>query len=100
MYKSKQSKATDIPQKVKREVADRDHDRCIFCHSIGAPNAHYIPRSQGGLGIKENVMTACAECHRKLDSTTERKRMLEYAKKYLNRYYPNFTDEERIYRKE
>lgn len=98
--KSNRTKATDISKKVKERVWRRDRERCIFCGSHSAmPNAHYIPRSKGGLGIEQNVITACIECHMKLDQSTERKRMLKFAKEYLDLFYPGFSDEERKYRK-
>ena len=98
--KSKRSKATDISSLVKRIVWMRDHERCIFCGSHSAmPNAHYIPRSKGGLGIEQNIITACMDCHRQLDQSTDRKMMLKIVKKYLDRHYPGVEDEERIYHK-
>ena len=71
--KSKRSKACDILQKVKEAVWERDGHRCIICHSrIAMPNAHFIPRSKGGLGIEENIVTLCTnfsecKCHYKFD---------------------------------
>ena len=86
--KSKRSKACDISQKVKKRVFERDEGRCIICGSYSAmPNAHYIPRSKGGLGIEENVVTLCLDCHRKLDQSSQRKEMLSYIKAYLKGYY-------------
>lgn len=54
--KSKRSKATDIPQKVKQAVWERDGGRCVVCGCCRnvMPNAHFISRSKGGLGIEEN----------------------------------------------
>lgn len=98
--KSKRSKATDIPQKVKKAVWNRDGQRCIFCGSPYAmPNAHYIPRSKGGLGIEQNIVTACAECHFKMDSTKDRKWYLLQTKKYLERCYPNWNEKDLVYEK-
>ena len=98
--KSKRSKACDISQSVKRIVFDRDNGRCIFCGSSQAmPNAHFIPRSKGGLGIEQNVVTACLICHHKLDQTSERKQMLEYTKNYLMSKYDNWMIESLVYKK-
>ena len=65
MYKSKRSRATDIPKKVKDKVWERDHERCIYCGSRYAmPNAHaLLSRAQGGLGIEQNIVTLCLTCH-------------------------------------
>lgn len=98
--KSKRTKACDISQKVKRIVWERDGQRCIFCGSHNAmPNAHYISRGCGGLGIEQNVVTACFECHREMDQTTDRGYMLEFTRKHLESHYPNFGDEKRIFHK-
>lgn len=101
--KSKRTKALSIPLRVKKAVAIRDSydgvPTCIFCGRRGDPVAHYIPRSHGGLGIEENIVTACWKCHLLMDSTTERKRLLAEAKEYLNIFYPDFPDEKRIYRR-
>ena len=70
--KSKRTKATDIPQKVKQAVWERDGGRCVVCGCCRnvMPNAHFIPRSKGGLGIEENIVTLCTnltenQCHYK-----------------------------------
>ena len=47
--KSKRTRETDIPSKVKRAVFERDNGECIVCHNLrgrGIPNAHYIRRGQ------------------------------------------------------
>ena len=38
----------------------------------GEPNMHYISRAQGGLGIEENVVTGCQECHHEYDNGAKR----------------------------
>ena len=98
-YKTKRSRATDIPQKVKREVYERDGGRCIFCGRPGEPNAHYIPRSHGGLGIAQNVVTACYTCHYRMDNTPARKMYIDAAKRYLRGKYESWDEEDLIYRK-
>lgn len=86
--KSKRSKSTDIPQKVKKIVWERDNQRCIFCGSHYAmPNVHVISRANGGLGIEQNIVTGCLECHRKMDQSVYRKQMVDYANKYLDSIY-------------
>lgn len=98
--KSKRSKATDISQKVKETVWQRDGQRCIFCGSAYAmPNAHYIPRSHGGLGVEQNIVTACMYCHDKMDHTTERSLFLKAAKRYLQAHYRGWNEEALVYRK-
>ena len=97
--KSKRTKALDISQATREKVYQRDNGRCIFCHSHGIPNAHFIPRSDSGLGISQNIITACKGCHYDLDMTIKRKEMLQIARKHLDRFYPDFTDEMRRYKK-
>lgn len=91
--KSKRSKATDIPQRVKERVWDRDGHRCIFCNSTQAmPNAHVISRAQGGLGIEQNIVTACMACHYAMDQTTQRPEFLKIAKDHLRLRYPGWDE--------
>lgn len=63
------------------------------------PNAHIVPRSQGGLGIEENIVTACIGCHFKMDNSTERKKYLRLAEGYLKTIYPGWRREQMIYTK-
>lgn len=95
--KSRRSKACDISQKVKEAAWERDGHRCIYCGSPYAmPNAHYIPRSKGGMGIQENIVSLCILCHMNYDQTNKRNEYKEYIKKYLKSKYIDW-DEEKIY---
>ena len=78
---------------------ERDNGLCIFCGRPGFPNAHVVPRSHGGLGIPQNIVTACVECHRRFDSTTDREIYLAAAKSYLTRFYGAQNESEVIYKK-
>ena len=101
MAKSKRARALDISPKVKKAVWERDGERCIFCGDHRAmPNAHIVPRSQGGLGIEENVVTACIGCHHDMDHTDKREEMLQKGKDYLRGIYPDWSEEEVTYKKE
>lgn len=95
----KETKATKIPIEVKMKVNKRDGGRCIICGAPGIPNAHYIRRSQGGLGIEENIVTLCPKCHHDFDNGFRRYEIGERIKEYLESVYPNFPDEERKYSK-
>ena len=100
MYKSKRSKACDISKKVKDSVWERDRNRCIICgNPFAMPNAHYIPRSKGGLGIEQNIVTLCYNCHHNTDHTEYRQFMLEKIKKYLQSKYEDWNEEDLYYRK-
>lgn len=105
---SKRSKATDIPMSVKKKVFERDNGRCVVCGNYCnvMPNAHYISRQKGGLGIEQNIVTLCTEltenkCHRKYDFGTkeERLKIKEKIKKYLQSKYENWNENDLIYRK-
>lgn len=99
---SKLSKATDISQRVKKIVWERDSACCIICNKHGygvMPNSHYIRRSKGGLGIPENVGTMCIECHNAYDNGERREEIGLKFKEYLKSKYPNWNEEDLIYRK-
>lgn len=69
--KHKQTKAKDIDIKIKIKVWERDSHCCIFCGKpvkVSYANAHFIPRSAGGLGLEENIFTACENCHIEQDN--------------------------------
>lgn len=79
MSKSKRTKATDIPEKVKRIVWERDNHCCILCGNVNAlPSCHIVSRAHGGRGIETNIVTLCGEFgnnhHRKYDSGTKEER--------------------------
>ena len=98
--KSKRARACDIPKKVKEIVWERDNHRCIICGSGQAmPNSHFIRRSQGGLGIEENIVTMCMRCHSMYDQYIDRAAMESYTENYLRSKYPDWDKENLIYRK-
>lgn len=100
MSKVRRTKALEIPPEVKEAVYERDGGACIWCAKRGEPNAHYIPRSHGGLGIEENILTLCWGCHMEYDQTTNRAKMRVFFKAYLKSKYPDWTEEKCIYKKE
>ena len=98
--KTKQAKACDISKRVKDIVWERDGHKCIICGSYYAmPNSHYIRRSQGGLGIEENIVTMCQRCHREYDQGGEREAIAAYTEQYLRSQYPDWNKEKLIYKK-
>lgn len=62
----------DISPEVRKQVYERDSvDGCPVCIVCGNPHslevAHYISRSQGGLGNPENLVCLCKKCHMEYD---------------------------------
>ena len=99
MPKHKETKATSISPKVKNKVKARDGGRCIICGAPGLPNAHYIRRSQGGLGIEENIVTLCPKCHHDYDNGFKRRAIGDYIAEYLDKWYPDFPNRKRVHNK-
>ena len=105
----KDTKARDFSRKAKEQISERDSINgwpcCVFC-GLAAPaplawsNAHFISRGQGGLGVPENGLTLCPECHRRYDQTTARQEMREFFREHLQEHYPGWDEEKLIYRKE
>ena len=96
---NKRTKSLQITPKIKECVFNRDNGKCVICGQNGLPEAHYIPRSKGGLGIEQNIVTLCRKCHFEMDNTTNRKWMLKIVKNYLDEQYPNFEDSWMVYDK-
>lgn len=100
---SKRSKACDISSKVKEAVWNRDSQKCIYCGKWVPKtyaNAHFIKRSQGGLGIEENIVTLCPECHYQEDYGLNTKLYEDYIETYLKGIYgANWDKSKLIYKK-
>lgn len=111
----RQTKATSIPASVKARVSLRDcsgghPDTCIICGAPGAPVCHCVRRSQGGMGIEQNIVCMCNECHFSHDEGLFMSRLRplgfetqqdvqEYVKDYLRGHYPGWTPESVKYHK-
>lgn len=90
---------TAIPKAVKEKVYERDGGRCIFCGRPGLPEAHYVSRARGGLGVERNILTLCRPCHDAMDNGKYIKAFRAEAKAYLMKQYEDWNEEELIYRK-
>ena len=105
----KDTKARDFDRATKFAISERDSidgwPCCVFC-GLAAPaplawsNAHFIARSQGGMGIPANGLTLCPACHRRYDQTDSRGEMRGYFREYLQEHYEDWSEEALIYRKE
>ena len=101
--KSKRSKACDIQKSVKEAVWKRDGGLCVICGSWKAsPNAHYISRSHGGLGIEQNIVTLCRVCHDLYDNGGKNYRQSygKAIKTYLQGQYADWCEDKLKYKKE
>ena len=104
----KDTKARDFDRRAKEAIAERDSidgwPCCVFC-GLAAPaplawsNAHFIARSQSGLGIPENGLTLCPECHRRYDQTTARAEMRGYFREYLKSMHDGWDESKLYYKK-
>ena len=94
----KRTKALAITKATKEQVFERD-GYCILCGKAGSPDAHYISRAQGGLGVEQNVVTLCTDCHRRYDQTAERPLTRAHIRVYLQSKYPDWDENKLIYRK-
>ena len=102
--KSKRTKACEISPKVRAAVEKRDSINgvpcCIFC---GSPNArgeaHIVRRSQGGLGIEQNILCVCRYCHFQLDSGYHRELYMNRAISYMKKHYPDWNISDLVYKK-
>ena len=107
----KRTKLTDFDSKTRTKIKARD-EGCIFCKMLykmpetyeygmsGFQIMHYVPRSQGGLGIEENGAVGCIYHHNLLDNgKNTRKEMLELFEEYLKSLYPEWDKKKLMYRK-
>lgn len=113
MSRSKQARAREFSPAARKEIIRRDYRECIFCklqyEMEGADwlavevksIMHYIPRSQGGLGIPENGVVGCQWHHDMMDNGNRGKReeMLNIFREYLKKHYPGWDKKKLVYDK-
>ena len=96
----RRTKMVAIPPKVRQAVEERDGHKCIFCGSPNASgNAHFINRSQGGLGVERNLICACSIHHREMDNGLNTQYYREFAREYLKSKYPDWNEDDLVYNK-
>lgn len=92
----RQKDFTKISKAVKEAVWERDGGRCVVCGSgYAEPNSHVVRRSQGGLGVAENIVTHCRACHQAYDEY--RKPVIEKTMEYIQSIYPDWEKERMKY---
>ena len=98
---SKRAKALAISQNTKRIVYDRDEGLCVVCGRPGLPEAHYIPRSKGGLGIEQNIVTMCRDCHRMMDqgNGVTMEKLHSIVRNHLSSHYEGWSEDDLVYKK-
>lgn len=111
MKKSKQARAREFSPKARREIIERDGGECIFCKIGYRPGKgwgagkkdimHYVPRSQGGLGIPENGAVGCRHHHAMMDNGNQgcREEMLGIFREHLKRNYAGWDEKGLVYDK-
>ncbi|MBQ7067026.1 MAG: HNH endonuclease [Lachnospiraceae bacterium] len=109
----KRKKSLNFTKKEREKILQRDDGCCLFCQENYYMNSttelgyeikdimHYIPKSSGGLGIEENGVLGCRYHHSLLDNGNKglRGEMLERMKAYLKSIYPDWSEDNLIYKK-
>lgn len=107
------TKKLQFDQKTRKKIYERDRHQCIFCMAGYHMNSttemgyqidgimHYIPKSQGGLGIEQNGALGCHYHHQLMDNGNKSLRweMRELMKGYLMGMYPEWDEKDLIYSK-
>lgn len=102
MSKSARTKAMQIPKSVKYKVWERDNHRCLNCYKyvpVDCACCHFVARSQGGLGIEQNILTLCPDCHRIFDNSDQRQTLKPIFETYLKSKYEDWNINDLIYKK-
>lgn len=97
------TKYTSIPKSVKQTVYNRDRCKCVMCGRFVpeyCASAHYIARSQLGLGIEQNIVTLCPECHGLYDNSVYRDQIRDRLREHLQFCYPGWDETKLVYRKD
>lgn len=108
MKKSKQARAREFSPEAREYIKERDGG-CIFCKmgypiegTAGQPGyqiMHYIPRSQGGLGIPENGAVGCLIHHQMLDNGKHGPEMKNLFRTYLQKHCSDWNEKKLVYSK-
>lgn len=101
MSSARTSKTAILPE-VKKKVHERDNGCCVMCGiplPVGMSCAHIIPRSRGGLGIEQNIVTLCQEHHFAYDFGNDRKMLYDFFVEYLKQFYPEWEKDNMIFKK-
>lgn len=109
----KRTRQLEFSPQTRKIIRQRDRNECVFCELryhmedatwLGCSTQnimHYIPRSQGGLGIEQNGVLGCQYHHDMMDNGNKglRKEMLGILRGYLMGNYPGWNEEDLVYNK-
>ena len=103
--RKKQTRKHDFTPSMRRHIEERDmgyhmpENDYFGTHMFSI--MHYIPRSQGGLGIEQNAAVGCIYHHNLMDNGNKglRPEMMKIMKEYLERIYPEWNEEKLTYSK-
>lgn len=99
MIMNKRTQALQINAKTREIVRERDK-WCVCCgNPYRLEIAHFISRGSGGLGVEQNLVLLCRECHREYDQSGKREIYRNYLRNYLKTQYTNWNEKELIYKK-
>lgn len=76
---------SELWQKIRQRVLNRDHWHCRFCGRGGSAVVHHIQYTKSNLSGRslKHMVTVCPECHRKVEfARGKRKRPLIEAAQY------------------
>ncbi len=92
-------KATEITPEVRAKVYARDsYDGCPCCIVCGKPYPqvhHFIERSRGGLGVEQNLVCLCVNCHARLHNN-DYVNMTDFVRNYLKNRYKDWDEKKLI----
>ena len=96
---TKASKACDISPKVRKEVLERDNQKCIICgDNQNLQIAHYVSRGRLGLGIPQNLVVMCPHCHFQMDNGKYHTELQKAVREYLSARYEDWNEKDLIYK--
>ena len=96
----RQTRFTAVQPATWKRVYERAGGGCVLCGRAGVLQAaHYIGRAQGGLGREKNLVMLCPECHGEYDQSEHRQEIKPILREYLQGMYPDWDENELVYRK-
>ena len=102
--KSYRTRCLAVSKEVRARVAKRQEIEGVPCCIISGLSdsleaAHYIPRSQGGLGIERNIVLLNHDIHYAFDHGDKREEYGKRIREYLQSQYPDWNEDDLYYQK-